>query len=482
MLCPNCEAENREEAKFCDQCGFPLAKSESSDNAEDDEGVLTEPERELEEQAEPEEVGEPGTTLEPEDDDSIETDYELYQPVESERTDSFIEAATDIDRLVFGDEEIEIPIEATRETDLTGFDKRAEEYEERLISPEEKLPEQTFRDGGTVQMPRVDGDEAQKSHDYLASSTTKQKKPLRTIGIIAAVIVLAAAIGAFASYQAGMWGGKMVPDIVGMTEADASSILSDAGFVPRIEKVKSDDTEGLVLLVDPESGTRVEEGSEVVVHVAEARTIPNIIGKSQKEAESILAEEGYTNVKVKKKNSQKKEGTVIDVNPKNGTHALSSAEVTITLAQPYTVPDISNMSWDDAVAAIEKAELGYEVVYISTESYPEGTIIGTEPVAGTVVDKGSYVVIQIAQARGAELEGLASEQLAEGNTLTHNGADYIIESLDSVAYLGGNTVSYTVTAREYVTIFGTTITNDQETVSLSGTVVFNDNDEIVAIS
>ena len=249
----------------------------------------------------------------------------------------------------------------------------------------------------------------------------------------------------------------------------------------RSAQVKSDDTEGLVLIMDPAAGTRADEGSEVVIHIATTRLIPEVVGKTQDEAAKLLADAGYENVKFEEKSSDKAKGTVLGVSPKEGERAKSTAEVTVKVAKPYVVPDVSGKATSDAIAAIEKAGLGYEVVYYDTNEYPEGTVVNTDPAAGTEVKKGAYIVLNVAQARGTKLEGLASSQLSSGATVEKGGRSYIIESIDSVAYIGNNTVTYTATAREFLYAFGTQITNP-ETEQISGTIVFDENDQVVAIS
>ena len=490
MLCPKCNADNRSEAKFCDQCGFPLTTTDGlKDNEEqhlgaeeiDENGHEEALDGETESYEEDAFVGELDGDLLADyvDDDSIVTDYELYQPLDSDDTDSFDPAAA-IDRLVFDGEDVPVPdVKGVR--DLSGFDARVEEFEERLIDPEVDLDNVSFRDGGTIQLPRVEGEEPQKSTEYLASSTTKKSNRRKLIYLIVALAVVAAGAIAFGTYQAGMWGGKPVPNVVGMTEADARQTLESVGFTVRDQQVKSDDTAGLVLLMDPSAGQRIDEGSEVVVHVATPRTIPDVVGKTQAEAEAALSQEGYSNVSAKKESSEEKKGTVISIAPKAGTEAKSSTDVTITIAQPYIVPNVANKSYDDAVKALKDAGFGYDVVYIDTTSYPEGTIIGTEPAAGTEAKKGDYIMIQIAQDHGSMLEDAAREYLAPGTNIDRNGTSYTIESLDSVAYISNNTVSYTATAREYVFIFGSTVTNPS-TETISGTIVFDDNNQVVTVS
>ena len=485
MLCPNCNTENRPEAKFCDQCGnkLTLDQSDNADGAKEiDAEASLDSDRGNDDEFETDyELYQPVDSDDPENevDEPIETDYELYQPVDSEDTDSFDPGAA-IDKLAFAGSEMPA-LEAGRTHDLSGFDTASPEYEERLVDASYKPPVAQFRDGGTIEMQRVEGEEPQKSKDYLSSSATKRKGRGKLIALIVAVVVIAAGVAAFSSYQAGYWGGTIIPDVVGMTEADAKSILEEKGFSVRIDQVKSDDTEGLVLLMDPAAGQRGSDGDEIVIHVARARTIPQVVGKSEEEAKKALAAEGFENVKTKKKSSEQKEGTVLEVSPKAGESALSTAEITLTLAAPYTVPDVANKSFDDAVKALKDAGLGYDVLYVDTEEYPEGTIIGTDPAAGSTVNKGDYIMIEIAQDHGSVLEELAREALVPGVSLEKGGTNYTIESLDSVSYIGNNTVSYTATCRPYTFFFGETFSSST-TQSVSGTVVFDENNQVIAIS
>ena len=494
MLCPNCESTNRDEAKFCDQCGFPLKSSEellseneSDESAGDDIQDITDdtptedaanddipaktPEIAADEADEAKFAGkiDDGEAHDAED----EADLEFASGQQADASQDALD-----ERPL---QENPQQVNGSIKYDLAGFDTPSDEFSERLVDPGYVEPRIDGRDGATMQMPRVESEPAPKSKDYLASATKEKSGSGKKIGVALAILAVIAAVIAFATYQMGIWGGKVIPDVVGMTEADAKSVLIDEGFTVQSQQVKSDDTEGLVLIMDPSASSRAEEGSEVTIHIATARTIPDVVGKTQEAAEKALAEAGYENVKTKKQTSDKKEGTVISVNPKEGATAKSSAEVTVKIAQPYKVPDVSGMLYDDAIDALKKAGLNADVAYISTDSYPEGTIIGTEPAAGTVVEKGAYVVIQITQAWGSTLEEAAMSYLAPGSQVNIAGSSYIIESLDSVQYAGNNTVSFSATAREYVTVFGSTVSNPA-TETVSGALTFTDGGEVIGIS
>ena len=472
MRCPNCETENREGAKFCDECGTRL---DAASDADATMKIEVADEGELESQGEEEVIaadddnvgiGEPESGEEKYNEgseavDVIDTQEEL-PPVEAYEQVAFEEQRTEL-------------IDA----DLSGFD-RSYDYGERLVDPGYKEPTVDWRDGGTMKMPTVEGEEPVRSRDYLESSSVKKSNKLKiALGAIAAVVVVAAIV-AFATYQAELWGGVSVPDVIGMTEAEATSVLKEQGFEVRSTKVKSDDTEGLVLVMDPDANSRAEEGSEVIVHISTSREIPDVIGKTQSEAESAFAEEGFANVVYEKEHSDEAEGTVLSIVPEVGTRAKAAQEVIVKVAEPYIVPEIAGMYLQEAQTTIEEAGLAYDYEYVNTVDYPDGSIMGSWPSAGEKVTHDTVVVIQIARARGPELEGLTSSYLAPGNSVTIGINNYAIESLDSVEYIGDDTVAYTMTARPFTYILGETVSISSRQVS--GLIVWNEDNTIASIS
>ena len=524
MKCPICATENRETAKFCDECGFkfgdafpaeieevetvgiapqddseetiavpiddeptqkiePVSTEEYEEDIVDDELVIDEEytdeniDEVLEELSAGREFDEYDEELyRPESDDDYfgAFDPELYAPVIDE---DYVDEGTD--RLPSIDEIIdEKPITIEEEDHLAGFDK-IDELNERLVSEEyldEHSSQRAFHDGVTMSIPRIESDEDVKQKAFLASSAKKRvDKGKVALAIIAGIVVIAAIV-AFATYNAELWGGKSVPDVTNMTQADAKTLLEDQGFTVRVSPLKSDDTEGLVKLMDPSAGSRVEKGSEVVVHVTVARTIPEIIGDEEKVALDKLAQEGFENVTVEKIRSDETEGTVVAVTPDVATRAKAATEISVSIAEPFTVPDISDMYLDDAIDAIKDAGLEYDVVYVYTEDSDDGYIIGTDPAAGTKVTEGSNVNILIARSRAKELVQATESLLVPGSSITIAGVEVQIDSVESVEYIGGDAVSYTIIGEPIV--FGIATSP----MSLSGTIVWNSANEVVSIS
>lgn len=534
MICPNCHSENKDGAKFCNECGFPLsgriarlaaeAEDEIRPASAEPEGIPadTEPDADgaLRDEPEParqaDGVADKTAPLRPAglpnlpgidvvgvnvDEDGNAFDFGLLGEDDGAKKAPAPDAPpsvgdTEGDRGARAAEQADArrdpaatatlsPADSggfqrggsgsQRAVDLTGID-------ECLVDSGYVPPRASWRSGDTMELPRVEGDAAPKAKEFRAPDANEKRKggKKKVVAIVLALLVIAAGAAAGATYQMELWGGKILPDVVGMTQADATYMLEGKGFTVRATQVKSDDTEGLVLLMDPGAGMRQEEGTEVVIHVAVARTIPEVVGKTEADARALLEKEGYEQVKTVAQKSDEAEGSVLAIDPVPGTKAKAAAPVTLTVAQPYTVPDVSGSSWDDAAATLEAEGYVAASAYTYTEDVPEGTIVSTDPAAGTKLASGSTVTAYIAKSRAAELEGAASSYLQGAGTLDIGGTSYEIVSVDSVKYAGGNAVSFTVTAQAVTTLDGEVVRGSAK--QKSGTITFNDANEIVSVA
>lgn len=362
--------------------------------------------------------------------------------------------------------------------DLSGFD-------EYLVNPGYVPPKSAWQAGDTMEMPRIDGMEPPKQKDFKAPDPNKKSgRGKKIAAAIALVLVIAAAIAAGATYYLEIWGGKVVPDVTGMTQADATYLLQNKGFTVRATTVPSDSTEGLVLLMDPGAGARQEEGTEVVIHVSTSRTVPQVVGMTQDAAAKSLSDNGFENVTVETVRSDDDEGTVLSVDPGEGEKAKASTPITLTVAQAYTVPDISGMTYSQAEQAIEDAGLSSTATYSYTESATEGSVLGCEPAAGTKVSSDTVVVISIAKSRASELTAAARSYLGSNTLKASDGSSFTVTSVDSVSYQGNNTVSFTASGRAStsVTVLGQTLSVTGDSKQVSGTVSFDSSNNVTGVS
>ena len=304
--------------------------------------------------------------------------------------------------------------------------------------------------------------------------------------VVAAVLVALALGAAGVTYALELWGGHSVPDVVGMTQAKARETLEQAGFGATVLEVKSDDTENTVLLSDPASGIRAPEGSEVTLHVATARVVPEVAGLPQAEAEALMADEGFANVAYEPEKSNEAEGTVLAVEPPAGTQGQANTAIKVKVAQPFVVPDVTGKSRDEAVTALE-AE-GYEVstAPVNTEEYAESTAVACEPPAGTKLATGSPVTLYLAHNRSTELVELTRKLFQDHGSFSINGGTYEVRSVDSVSFDHGGDCSFAVTARPYEVVSvpwflgGGSRTEYGTDETIKGTVTWDDANRFVS--
>lgn len=363
----------------------------------------------------------------------------------------------------------------------------AAKAEARSAEPEGATRADAAKGSKTVAAPaKSTADKKTPAAEKAAAPSTAQARPPRSKApfIIGALIALIVAGGATAAgtYMAEMWGGKTVPSIVGLSQGEAEAALAEKGFSAAVTEEKSDEAPGTVLAAAPDGG-RAEEGSTVALTVAVARTVPAVAGLSQQEAVDLLAAEGLANVEVTEEKSNEAAGTVLAVTPEAGTALLSTDAVTLTVAVPFTVPDVAGASRDDAVAALEAEGYEVDVQRYYTEDVEEGTAVSTDPEAGTELDSGSAVTLYIAKSRAAELRELTTGVLP-GATLTTEDGTYLVKEVKSTSYKGDGEVSYTVVAVKSEVVkfpFGLgekTYYDEKNPVTLEGGLVWNDNDKV----
>jgi eukaryotic-like serine/threonine-protein kinase len=126
-----------------------------------------------------------------------------------------------------------------------------------------------------------------------------------------------------------------VPDLKGLTVQEAQNQLSDQGLVVgTVTEVDDPDTEaGKIIDSNPGAGTSVAPDTKINVRVGTGKVpVPNVVGKSQSEAQTIIA---GANLQVETKfkaTNDVPEGTVISQSPSKGTVDIGGT-IKITVAQ-----------------------------------------------------------------------------------------------------------------------------------------------------
>lgn len=183
----------------------------------------------------------------------------------------------------------------------------------------------------------------------------------------------------FASTLIGVFALIVLASVVGNTEEQASSSKTP---LPSVAARTSSQPTSII-----GSGDAAPEKA----------TVPQLVGLSFKDARLKLDRAGFT-MTIAKKYSHESAGTVLTTSTKAGSRATVGNDIVLTIAQPYpTVPYLVGLSETKAIAKVKAA--GYSVVMTRQESSQRaGTVISSNPGAGSDRLPGQKVVIIVAKA------------------------------------------------------------------------------------
>ena len=201
-----------------------------------------------------------------------------------------------------------------------------------------------------------------------------------------------------------------VPDVTGMSQAEATTALENAGLATGDVTESADEqvAAGLVVSQEPAADTEIAEGDAVALVVSSgpaAVKVPDVLGMTQSDASTALEEAGLKLGGVTKVYSESAEkGSVIGQAPTAGLEVRPGSQVAVAVSQgakppaspaPVAVPDVAGQSADGAGETLTSA--GFVVVVYEAQSatVPEGTIIGQVPSGGVLAESGSTVTVVV---------------------------------------------------------------------------------------
>jgi len=242
-----------------------------------------------------------------------------------------------------------------------------------------------------------------------------EEPPRRNGAFIAVLLLLLAVLGGVLYLLAqtlGVFdddGGEAVataavPNVVGQLEEDARAQLTQAGFqtieVAYEENPEFDD--GVVFAQDPATGTEhpLDEAVTITVSSGEEQVeVPDVVTFTEEDARSVLSDAGFRDIRSEPVFDPEVEaGRVVSQNPEAGADAPLSAIITLRISQgaeERSVPDLRGRTASEAEAILRQQ--GFEVAQAQENSTdaPQGTVIRTEPGAGTVLEVGETVTLVV---------------------------------------------------------------------------------------
>ncbi|WP_024876964.1 Stk1 family PASTA domain-containing Ser/Thr kinase [Saccharomonospora piscinae] len=204
-----------------------------------------------------------------------------------------------------------------------------------------------------------------------------------------------------------------VPPLADMSREAAEAALEEANLTldPNVTEVEVDDENlyGKVIGQDPAEGTEVEQGHAVSIEIGtepDLVEVPNMTSKSFEEAKATLEDAGLTVVR-NDVDGEADPGTVVNQTP-NGGSVPKGSQVQLDVSngsqQQIQVPDLTGMTEDEALAALQNA--GWEGSHTTqteevSDSEDVGRVTNSNPAAGTSIAKDQQIVLYI----GADDDG-----------------------------------------------------------------------------
>jgi eukaryotic-like serine/threonine-protein kinase len=201
-------------------------------------------------------------------------------------------------------------------------------------------------------------------------------------------------------------GSAVLPDVKGLTSAQAVQRLTKAGFKPTTQSQPSATVaSGRVISTEPSGHTEAQAGSPVTVYVSSGPaqvSVPEVIGQSEAEAKASLRAAGLQPGTIAHQEAPAAQaGTVLSQSPAAGGSLPSGQRVSLVVAQApkqSSVPRVVGRK--EELAEGELVGAGFKpATRKRTVTKPEeaGIVLQQSPPGGAKAKRGSTVTITVGE-------------------------------------------------------------------------------------
>ncbi|MFG2304650.1 Stk1 family PASTA domain-containing Ser/Thr kinase [Actinacidiphila glaucinigra] len=315
-------------------------------------------------------------------------------------------------------------------------------------APTTALPPQ--QDAGTSMLPPMRDDDGGFGYDQPQGGNGRRKpKKSNTSTILLVVAAVLVLIGAIFMGKA-MFGGNegsgtvSVPQFVGDTKSEAETKAANGEITIAFGDPVfcADQPKDKVCKQSAEVNSKIPKDQTVTLQLSkgtEKVDVPDVTGDSFDDAESELKDAGFE-VDKQSQTSSEDEGTVLKQDPKGGSKRAKGTTITLTVAvapEEVTIRDVSNKSKAEATQILQADGLKVTTTEEESADHAQGTVIRTDPTAGSTIKAGETVTLIVAKPPStnaipdlqgktvAEVNGIAQEfgvtlQLAPGSSQDPN--------------------------------------------------------------
>jgi eukaryotic-like serine/threonine-protein kinase len=165
-------------------------------------------------------------------------------------------------------------------------------------------------------------------------------------------------------------------------------------------------------------------------------TVPVLVGETQQSAETRLSAEGLSVSGVTQRADSAAAGTVIASDPEAGARVDAKSAVALVVSTgpaAVAVPDVTGRTESQAKQDLEAEGLIEGTVSPQDSPLPQGTVMASDPAAGTQVQPGTAVNLVIASGKVALTDQSGKSQEAAQAALTELGLSpsYTVEPSDA---------------------------------------------------
>jgi len=213
-----------------------------------------------------------------------------------------------------------------------------------------------------------------------------------------------------------------VPNVKGLTQADATSLLSDFYFTATVVEATSETVAaGIVMSQSPAGGTNATYQSAVTITVSTGRAfteVPGVLGLTTANATSAIEAEGLVASNTTAYSADFAAGLVISQSPAADTTVALGSTVNIVTSlgvEQKTVPNVVGLTQAAAESAITGVSLVPSATTANSNTVAIGKVISQDPAAASTVDTGSTVDIVV--SLGALVPDIVDEYYLAGKAL-----------------------------------------------------------------
>jgi serine/threonine-protein kinase len=213
-----------------------------------------------------------------------------------------------------------------------------------------------------------------------------------------------------------------VPNVAGMSEQDALATLQQQQLLVNTQREPSATVDdGRVIRTDPPAALQVSTDSTVIVYVSTGRElfeIPALVGQTQELADQIIKAQGFQvgGITLRPDTTQPA-GVVLEQSPTAGVLLAVGTPINLVVSkgpEQIVLADYTGKRQFDAAFDLGKLGLTYEVEFEISEEVPQGFVIRTDPVPGTLLAPGTLVKVIVSDGPPVStvpnLAGMSVEQ------------------------------------------------------------------------